>query len=263
MFWSIVTIIASVIYLSCIVYLEILLRKTGKKTKELNKMIEECNRLLKKENTRKMKPNDLFNYLKNIKHVEYNTAGSDVQYLVRTFDDEKRIRLIFEESCGKTDWKTNFNFPIKPYKKQENTLWYARGWAKAYKSCNDEIMKMLLQAHNENSDYEIEICGWSYGGALSLIAAEDFYYRTKIKCIVTTFGAPKPMFGRKTKQTVLNCCKEISQYANRNDCVPILPPFLGYCNGNKIKVGKKKLFGLFRPDIYHYDYGDKSLYKKV
>ena len=69
-----------------------------------------------------MKPNELFNYLKSIKHDEYITAGDDVQYLVRTFHDEKRIRLIFEESCGKTDWKNNFNFPIKPYKNQENVL---------------------------------------------------------------------------------------------------------------------------------------------
>ena len=210
-----------------------------------------------------MKPNELFNYLKSIKHDEYITSGDDVQYLVRTFHDEKRIRLMFEESCGKTDWKNNFNFPIKPYKYQENVLWYARGWAKAYKSCNDEIMKMLLQAHNENPDYEIEICGWSYGGAMSLIAVEDFYYRYKIKSIVTTFGAPKPLFGCKTRKTVLNCCKEVKQYAHRNDCVPLMPPLPGYCMGNKIKVGKKKLFGLFHPDIYHCIYGDESLYENL
>lgn len=90
-----------------------------------------------------MKPNELFNYLKSIKHEEYITAGDDVQYLVRTFHDEKRIRLMFEESCGKTDWKNNFNFPIKPYKYQENVLWYARGWAKAYKSCK-HIMKTRI-----------------------------------------------------------------------------------------------------------------------
>ena len=59
-----------------------------------------------------MKPNELFNYLKSIKHEEYITAEDDVQYLVRTFHDEKRIRLMFEESCGKTDWKNNFNFTI-------------------------------------------------------------------------------------------------------------------------------------------------------
>lgn len=132
----------------------------------------------------------------------------DVQYLVRTFHDEKRIRLMFEESCGKTDWKNNFNFPIKPYKCQENVLWYVRGWAKAYKSCNDEIMKMLLQAHNENPDYEIEICGWSYGGAMSLIAVEDFYYRYKIKSIVTTFGAPNSSLVARQEKLFLIAVKK-------------------------------------------------------
>src|SRR5574344_26616 len=210
-----------------------------------------------------MKPNELFNYLKSIKHGDYITAGNDVQYLVKTFHDEKRIRLMFEESCGKTDWKNNLNFPIKPYKYQENTLWYARGWAKAYKSCNDEIMSKLIATYKEYPEYEIEICGWSYGGAMSLIAVEDFYYRTKIKSIVTTFGAPKPLFGCKTRKTVLNCCKEVKQYAHRNDCVPLMPPLPGYCMCNKIKVGKKKLFGLFHPDIYHCVYGDESLYMNL
>ena len=56
-----------------------------------------------------MKPNELFNYLKSIKHEEYITAGDDVQYLVKTFHDEKRIRLMINclASCGLTASKVN------------------------------------------------------------------------------------------------------------------------------------------------------------
>lgn len=204
-----------------------------------------------------MKPNELFNL---IKETDFVTVGDKVDFAVRTFPKEKRIRLIFEESNGKRDWINNFNFPIKPYKNQKNVLWYARGWAKAYKTANDKIMEKLIDTYMKNPDYDIEICGWSYGGAMALIATEDFYFRTKVKCIVTTFGAPKPLFGKKTKQTVLNCCKEINQYSNVNDLVTFLPPFLGYVHAKKTKVDKKKIFGIFKPNTYHCIYDTESFY---
>lgn len=76
-------------------------------------------------------------------------------------------------------------------------MWVAKGWADAYKSANDLIMEKLISVLKP--DYNVEICGWSYGGAVALLAAEDFYFRTKIKPDVITFGAPKPLFGNKTK----------------------------------------------------------------
>lgn len=205
-----------------------------------------------------MKPNELFQLIVD---TDYTKTGDEVDYAVKIFHEEKRIRLLFQESKGWRDWVNNFKFPIKPYKNQENVLWFAKGWANAYKSANDEIMEKLVQAHNENPDYDIEIAGWSYGGAMCLLAVEDFYYRTKLKCIVTTFGGPKPLFGRKTRQNILNCCKEINQYCHRNDIVTLLPPLFGYCMGRKVKVGKKKLFGLFFPYKYHTCYGDANLYE--
>lgn len=84
-----------------------------------------------------MKPNELFELIKNTTFIR---TGDEVDYAVNVFPHEKRIRLIFEESNGKRDWINNFNFPIKPYKNQVNTLWYARGWVKAYKTANDETL---------------------------------------------------------------------------------------------------------------------------
>ena len=207
-----------------------------------------------------MKPNELFELIKN---TQFITTGDCVDYAVVTFHDEHRIRLIFEESNGKRDWVNNFNFPIKPYKNQKNVLWYARGWAKAYKTANDEIMNKLIATYKEYPGYDVEICGWSYGGAMSLIAVEDFYFRTGVKCVVTTFGGPKPLFGFKTRKTVLKCCKEINQYCHRNDIVPFMVPLPGYKMLKKVKVGKWKLFGIFKPNIYHCCYGDASLYQNL
>ena len=209
-----------------------------------------------------MKPAQLFSLIKNTKHEEYNESGDSVNWLIKIDHDEKVIRLMFEESNGKRDWLNNLNFPVKPYKKQENVLWVARGWRKAYKSCNDKIQQALIATISDYKNYGVEIIGWSYGGAMAILAAEDFHFRTKLKPTLYTFGAPKPIFGKKSKQYVESCCGEIKQYANVNDCVVIMPPFPGYKHINKIKVGNRKfnLIEWFKPKIYHPIYDDESIY---
>lgn len=209
-----------------------------------------------------MKPNELFNLIKSIKHDEYVTSGDDVQWIIKVDEVNKIMRLIFEESAGKTDWKNNFNFPVKLYKKQESCILAARGWGNAYKSCNDEVMRAMDLALEIAPDYEIHICGWSYGGAMSLLAAEDFYYRFHKKASVFTFGAPKPLWGKRTRDYVRSCVKEVHQYSHVNDCVPLCPPLPGYTRLVTDKVGKDFSFKkLFHPDIYHCIYGEADLYE--
>lgn len=204
-----------------------------------------------------MKPYDLFNLIKKTK---YSTVGDDVDYYIQVCEEEKIIRLLFEETTSKRDWINNFNFPIKPYKKQQNTLWVARGWAKAYKSANDVIMAEMIAEYRKHTNYKIEIAGWSYGGAMAILAAEDFYFRTNKKTELITFGAPKPLFCKKTQKYVLSCCKKIKQYTHKSDIVPLCPPFFGYKHLNKIKLGKFNFFNLFKPTKYHTCYGEVALY---
>lgn len=211
-----------------------------------------------------MTPWDLFKIIKNTKHEEYREAGDHVNWIVRVDHDEKAVRLYFEESHGKRDWLNNLAFPVKPYKKQVNTLWVAHGWCNAYKSCNNEIQNDFIQNVNKYPEYQAEICGWSYGGAMAVLASEDFYFRTKIKPIVTTFGAPKPIFGKKSWKHIRDCVASINQYADVNDCVTFMPPFPGYKHIRKLKVGKRKfnLIEWFKPKIYHTTYDEKDVYFK-
>ena len=210
-----------------------------------------------------MKPWELFNYIRDIRHDEYITSGDDVQWTVKVDDENKIFRLIFEDSCGKRDWLNNLNFPVKIYKRQESCLLAARGWGKAYKSCKDEVMKAMEIAIWLDPCYEIHICGWSYGGALSLLAAEDLFYRFHKKARVFTFGAPKPLFGRKTQEYVRSCVEEVHQYSHVNDCVTIMPPFPGYKRLATDRIGKGFcLLKLFNPRKYHRIYGDESQYNE-
>lgn len=203
-----------------------------------------------------MKPSDIFKF---IKQTKYKTVGYDVQYAI--FSLEKETLIIWEESTSKEDWKTNFDFPIRPYKNQQNTLWYHRGWAKAYKSARDEFLKDIADCSNTEN---FRIYGWSYGGAMSQISAEDVKFHYPNSHIeVVTFGSPNPLFGRKTKKFVKSCIADCKQYANRNDLVTVMPPLPGYKQVNKIKVGKKfNLIEFFKPKIYHANYDDESIYEE-
>ena len=207
---------------------------------------------------------NLFKLIKNTdKTFTYNDTGDSVNWIVIVDDSEKKVRLLFEESNGKRDWLNNLAFPVKPYKKQQNTLWVAHGWCNAYKSCNDEIQNSFVSTLNKYKDYTPVITGWSYGGAMAVLAAEDFYFRTKIKPVLITFGAPKPIFGKKSKEHIKNCCSIMKQYANVNDLVCCLPPFPGYKHINKVKVGNRKwnLIEWFKPKKYHTIYDDESIYQ--
>lgn len=75
--------------------------------------------------------------------------------------------------------------------------------AKLIETYTDELKK---------DGFTVEVCGWSYGGAMAVLAAEDFNFRTGNNAGVVTFGAPKPLWGRKTWQYIKSCVA----YAEKN-----------------------------------------------
>ena len=78
---------------------------------------------------------------------------------------------------------------------------------------------------------------------------------------LVTFGAPKPLWGRKTKKYIASCLAYCFQYAHVNDFVPVCIPLPGYRMVNKVKVGKDFcILKYFKTGEYHCSYGDKSLY---
>lgn len=201
-------------------------------------------------------PKELFHILEH--DIDFKKIGLDVDYNIICYDNEKTIRLFFQGSRSKLDWKLNFTFPVKAYKNQKHKLRYHSGWIKAYKSANDTIMTDLIKEFSDHPDYSIEIIGHSLGGALAIYATEDFNFRTDKKVTLITFGAPKAVFGKKTKKRLLDCCNEIYQYTHKNDLVPVIPPF--YKHLKVAKCGKFSFFQLFKFVWYHTNYDKDSYY---
>ncbi len=203
-----------------------------------------------------------WNIFNMICSAQFKTSGDDVDWSISIDDETRKVWLIFKESNSKRDWKNNFRFPVKVYKKQKSCLRVASGWGDAWKSCNDEIMDAFIKVTQEHRGYVPVICGWSYGGAIALLAAEDFHFRTERFAYVMTFGAPKPLWGKKSQNYVHTCCYRAIQYAHINDVVPLLPPLPGYKRLSTYKCGKgrRKLKELLHPEIYHCIYGKEEIY---
>lgn len=199
----------------------------------------------------------LFN---QIKKSEYKKTGDEVDFCIQVNSKGKLIKLLFEESQSKRDWQNNFNFPVKIYKNQKSKLLAHRGFGNAYKSANDVIMNELEGYIKQFPDFNVLISGWSLGGAMAVLAAEDFYFRFKKQATLITYGAPKTLWGKKSQDYLRACVKDAVQFGNNNDIVTYLPPFPGYHHVNIHRCGEKfSLKKIFRSDVYHCNYGGIDL----
>lgn len=202
-----------------------------------------------------MEPWELFDV---INQAEYKTIGDDLDYQVKEI--EGRAVLIFQPSANIRDWINNFDFPAKVYKNQESAMRIHRGYGKVWKSGNDQIMSEFISMAQSLSDKPALIIGWSFGGAMSVLAAEDYHYRTKAIPIVITFGAPKVAANKKTRD-YLYSIGAFYQYADNNDIVPRMPPLPWFHQIYRIGIGDKyNFFKMFNAAKYHTGYGDPNKY---
>lgn len=96
----------------------------------------------------------------------WDTIGTDTQY--RVLEEHDEVIIIFKESNSKADWRINFNFPKKPYKRMPVPFYVHGGFLKEWKKINDYFLKRV-----ERINKPITIVGWSYGGALATLCYED------------------------------------------------------------------------------------------
>ena len=222
------------------------------------------------------------NYPELFKHIketsDWITVGAKLDYKVEVDDENKIVRLLFQESNGFLDWVHNLiYFDIRyraVYSDQVSCIKSHVGFAHLYKSGNDQVMEDFIKAVEEHPNYTCVIAGWSQGGAVSQLAAEDFNFRTRTdkndtssgkKAHVVTFGSPKVFANdENTMNYIRSCCASIKEVAQHNDMVTYMPPFNRFCHLDPdfYRVGKKLnlFFDWFKPTIYHTSYEDATLY---
>ena len=201
-----------------------------------------------------MKPWELFNH---IWKVDYKKSGFDLDWLVEVDDDEKKVRVLFCPSNSNKDWFINIAGFLPVVKFPFLMCW---GWKSVFDGCKGLILEELLREINLHPDYTVEICGHSYGGAVSIICGIELCKVSGIKADVITFGAPMPLFLLWSKFLSRAYLGNVVQYAHWSDCVTYWPPILGFHQVKAKRIGKFSFKGLFHSEVYHMSYGEKKLY---
>lgn len=193
----------------------------------------------------------------DIKHTsEYRVVGDDIDYQIIIDDESKRVILQYEESDSNTDWWNNLLFIPWILKLDNKTVWTTLGYARAYKSTENEPLAEFIIQVLSHPDYKSCIWGWSFGSAMAKITARHFNLRiSKELDELTTFGDVK-CFVNPFKKPY---CKRIREYWTPNDfiahhCVP----FYHSDKKCRYKVGPKlNIFNeLFKTEYYHTHYDE-------
>jgi len=180
----------------------------------------------------------------------WDTIGTDTQYKILEYPDE--VIIIFCPSNSKADWKINFSFPKKPYKRMPTPFYVHGGFLEEWKKINDFFLNAAAEFTKP-----ITLTGWSYGGAMATLCYEDFwfnFFHARANMRLITFGAPR-VIGAKNFKSIENRFDGAVLYANGSDVVTCVPPVvLGFRHVRKLtRIGDKLgMVGLFKPKKYHH-----------
>lgn len=206
-----------------------------------------------------MKPNELFKHLRDI---NYNSVGKKLDWSIEIYKTENKIRVMFQESKQKLDWFFNFLFMIFPVIIGSCPYWFSIGWWASWKSGRNLIIRSITDEIIKHPKYKVEVCGFSFGGAIAQICGIEIFEATGIKSNLITFGSPKPLFNFFTKLKAKRCFNSITQYAHWSDVVTWCPPLIGYHTVKNIRLGKFNFKDLFNPKKYHQIYNQEEIYGK-
>lgn len=132
------------------------------------------------------------------------------------------LRLFFEKSNGKEDWRNNFDFPAKPYRDMRDKWHCHRGFLKVWKSIEPYIKAEIFDL----SVSKIDIVGYSHGAAVAQLCYEYVKFnRPDVEVTGVGFGSPRVFWGF-AKKAVKNRFKGFIVVRKGHDLITHVPPVL-------------------------------------
>ena len=153
------------------------------------------------------------------------------------------LHLYFECSNGATDWKNNLDFPAKPYRHMDGSLWFAHGgFLKVWKSAEPHIATLL----RDRCIRRVVIVGYSHGGALGVFCHEYVWFHRpdlRRRLVGYGFGCPRVVWGLPSPG-LRKRWEGFTVVRNTNDLVTHLPPaVMGYTHvGKMLTIGQPGLY---------------------
>ncbi len=173
--------------------------------------------------------------------VSYTRTGVSADYAVERKGE--MLSIFFQDSDGCEDWKSNLNFPVKPYKRMGRTLWLShRGFLKVWKEIEPVISPYVL----DQSVKRVIVAGYSHGAAIGVFCHEYvWYHRPDLRGRIEGygFGCPRTVWGILTANTRKRW-ESFTVIRNIDDIVTHLPPAVfGYRHvGKMLEIGEKKKY---------------------
>ena len=184
--------------------------------------------------------------------IKYNHTENSGDYSLERIGNTLYIYLQSLDGCE--DWKNNFDFPAKPYKRMNRTVWFAhRGFLKVWKSIEPYITEDILDKSLEN----IITVGFSHGAALAVLCHEFIWYNREDlrgKILGYGFGCPRVIWGFKNRE-LMSRWERFTVIRNLDDVVTHAPPAIfGYHHVGSMleigEIGKYNSIDAHRPESY-------------
>ena len=217
----------------------------------------------------KLKAWDVYSDRCRISRKLFIEIGKSLNYYITADDNEKILYLIFEDTHSFFDVIHDIAFVKKTYEHGTNKIVAHGGFVKVWHSGSEQVMKEFFEQVEKNPDYEIVFVGWSMGGAIAHLAAEEFNFRTRTdvenpdsgrKGLLITYGCPNLLCGNGVREYFERCVKSAYNFANVKDPFAKLPPVSwNYFVIRRIEVGQNYK-GKKHP---HLSYGQKEIYKDI
>lgn len=177
------------------------------------------------------------------KYVHVENSGD---FFVERENDT--LKIFFEWSNEREDWKNNFDFPVKPYKSMTHLWLCHRGFLRVWKSIEPYVSSDILDPKIQ----AINIVGYSHGAAIALLCYEYcVFHRPDAKVQGVGFGAPRVFWGH-IPRTVKERFKNFKVVRNGNDIVTHVPPALfGFHHVSEVvKIGRSNPVRDHYPESY-------------
>lgn len=210
----------------------------------------------------------LYNLFSECLSIKYKNAGVSASYATRK--ENETLYLFFEHSNGEEDWKNNLDFPVKPYKRMGETVWFAhRGFLKVWK----EIEPMVWDQISDINFKKIIITGYSHGAAIALLCHEYIWYSRpdlRDSSFGFGFGCPRVLWGKRDP-VIENRWKNFTVIRNIDDIVTHLPPAIfGYFHvGRLLKIGERGKYSITEAhypeniltELEHFERNNRRMWK--
>jgi len=156
--------------------------------------------------------------------------------------DGDTLRLSFQGSISKLDWRQNFQGWRIPYKRMKKLFFVHAGFLKKWKAVENEIIQLC----SNPAVKKVEVYGFSQGAAVATLCVESLGYHFPKKIVSgIVYGSPRvvSIFGAKEFSSRINLIRV--EYGN--DLVTKVPPiFLLYKHvGTCYHIGEKRRWWKF------------------